>query len=259
MVYPAWVCMTIWHAKSDKADRLAYIGRMNAEPPLRDTLDRQAYRAVREALMSGALRPGQGITLRGLAETLGISRQPAHAALRRLEAEGALVASPSSGTLFVPVLGAADLEELLDIRIHLEGLAARKAAMRAEPGDVERISELCDVLEAEADKGDSRGYALANRAFHAAVYAASQSPMLCAAIEPFWLRIGPYVELMMPHREVLLASIPRHREIVAALARHDAEAAALAIQQDLRESAEGLLRRLRQGPPVRARAVPGMG
>ena len=38
-----------------------------------------------------------------------------------------------------------------------------------------------------------------------------------------------------------------------------AEAAALAIQQDLRESAEGLLRRLRQGPPARARTVPGMG
>lgn len=227
----------------------------------RVTLDRQAYRAVREALMSGRLRPGQTITLRGLAETLGVSRQPVHAALTRLEAEGALVAAPTSGTLSVPTMTASDLEELIDIRMHLEGLAARKAAARVTAMELAHIRACCDALEARADAADNRGYALANWAFHAAVYKASHSPMLCAAIEPFWLRVGPYVELMMPDRDALLASIPRHREVVEALARQDGDAASATICRDLRDSAADLAERLRRAPPRtgRPRIVPGIG
>lgn len=233
------------------------------EPPAtgRLTLDRQAYQAVREALMAGRLRPGQAITLRSLAETLGVSRQPVQIALTRLEAEGALVAAPASGTLFVAVLTPGELKELLDIRIHLEGLAARKAAARVTAEELAGIRACCAELQAVAEAGDNRAYAIANWAFHAAVYRASHSPMLCAAIEPFWLRIGPYVQRMMPDREALVASLPRHWEIVEALARHDGDAAADAIRRDLTESAEGLATLLRDSPPQpgRIRFVPGIG
>ena len=237
--------------------------RAVADPPAaaRLTLDRQAYQAVREALMAGRLRPGQAITLRSLAETLGVSRQPVQIALTRLEAEGALVAAPASGTLFVPTLTPGELDELLDIRTHLEGLAARKAAARVMPEELAAIAACCDALEQAAEAADNRAYALANWTFHGAVYRASHSPMLCAAIEPFWLRIGPYVERMMPDRAALVASIPRHREVVEALRRHDGAAAADAIRRDLIDSAEGLAALLQDMPrqPARIRSVPGIG
>lgn len=226
----------------------------------RVTLDRQAYQAVRDALMTGRLRPGQTITLRGMAEALGVSRQPVHSALNRLEAEGALVASPVSGTLSVPTLTPADLAELLEIRTSLEGLAARKAALLVTPEELAGLRQLCAALEARADAADPAGYAMANRAFHAGVYRCSHSPMLCAAIEPFWLRIGPYVELMMPDRTALMASIPKHWEVVEALARQDAVAAEQAIIADLRESAAQLAPRLAVPPaPPRPRLLQGLG
>ncbi|WP_164868046.1 GntR family transcriptional regulator [Rhodovarius crocodyli] len=226
----------------------------------RMTLDRQAYRVVREALMSGRLRPGQAITLRGLAEALGVSRQPVGAALTRLETEGALLASPVSGRLYVPSLTPAELQELLEIRVHLEGLAARKAARLITPEELEDVRARCRVLEAEADAADCRGYAMANWAFHAAVYRSSHSPMLCSAIEPFWLRIGPYVELMMPDRASLMASIPTHWQVVDALARRDEAEAEAAIARDLSESAHALMALLRAAPPApsRPRALPGL-
>lgn len=217
-------------------------------PPLppagRLRLDQQAYGAVREALMSGRLRPGQAITLRGLAEAIGVSRQPAHAALNRLEAEGALVVSPTSGTMRVPSLNRSELDELRDIRVHLEGFAARKAARVVSAAELDEIRQCCDALEREADAGRCSGYAMANWAFHSAVYRSSHSAMLCAAIEPFWLRIGPYVEFMMPDREALMASIPRHREIVEALARGDEDAACEAIIGDITASAAALAQRI---------------
>lgn len=227
----------------------------------RVTLDRQAYQAVREALMAGKLRPGQAITLRGLAEALGVSRQPVHAALTRLEAEGALVTGSASGRLSVPTLTAEDFEELLEIRVQLETLAARKAAASVTPEELEEIRACCLALEQKADEADNRGYAMANWAFHAAVYRASHSPMLCAAIESFWLRIGPYVELMMPDRASLMASIPRHQEVVEALERRDGPAAADTIELDLKESAVLLIQRLREAPlpPARPHPVPGIG
>jgi DNA-binding transcriptional MocR family regulator len=61
-----------------------------------ESLADQAYRALREAIMSGALSPEEKITERGLADRLSVSPTPIREALRRLEQDG-LVAACGGG------------------------------------------------------------------------------------------------------------------------------------------------------------------
>ena len=228
---------------------------MHLEPPIdaglsalvpvgRETLLDQVYVQLRQALMMGRFRPGQLLTLRSVSEALGVSHMPVRGALQRLEAEGALEAPANRRTLIVPELRASELLELRDIRIELEGLAAERAAARISQAELAKVERQCDLMEAAANADDVDGYITENWAFHTAVYSASHLKLLLPLIEGFWLRIGPYVRLMMSDRETMVESIPNHRDVVKALRKRDAEKARKAIGADIRDSAEHLRKSL---------------
>jgi DNA-binding GntR family transcriptional regulator len=216
-------------------------------PVERGTLQSQAYVQLREALRAGRFAPGTSITLRAAAEALGTSPMPVRGALQRLENEGALMATGAKRTLSIPELDDQALLELRDIRVQLEGFAAARAAKSATEADIAEIDGHADAMEAAARAGDVAGYMLANWAFHSAVYRASRMPQLLAIVETLWLRIGPYVHLMMPDVQHMIDSMPRHREVVAGLLARDADAARRAITADITESAVELLRAVGTG------------
>ncbi len=210
------------------------------QPLGRETLQMQAYLQLREALMAGRFKPGLTITLRAAAEALGVSPMPVRGALQRLEAEGALVARGQKRTLAIPELTAAELVELRDIRVLLEGLAAERAAGAVTPEALATVEAHCGLMQAASEAGDLDGYIRANWAFHSEVYRASRLDTLLGIVESLWLRIGPYVPLMMPDRDSLLASMPNHWNAVGALKAGNGGAAKRAIAADITQSAQHL-------------------
>lgn len=216
---------------------------MALSPLVRHPLQEQAYNKLREALMSGHFVPGQSITLRATAELMGTSPMPVRDALRRLEIEHALVAR-SNRTLGVPEMTYASLMELREVRVTLEGLAAEKAAQIISRDEVKQVERFYEEMAAAASAGDLDAYMRANWAFHTAIYRASGSQLLVSLIEPTWLRIGPYVRLMLPDRKSLIDSLDNHLQAVRALAQRDSAAARRAISQDIVESSEGLAKLL---------------
>jgi DNA-binding GntR family transcriptional regulator len=216
----------------------------NLSPVARETLQEQAYNKLREALMSGHFIPGQSITLRATAEALGTSPMPVRDALRRLAIEHALVARPNR-TLGVPEMTYASLTELREVRMALEGLAAEKAAGLATPEETVVVEEYYQRMTTAASAGDPGEYMRANWAFHAAIYRASRSQLLVSLIEPTWMRIGPYVRLMLPDRRSLIDSMGNHLLALQGLRQRDPALARRAIQQDIFDSAQGLANMLR--------------
>jgi len=209
-------------------------------PVGRETLVDQVYRELRRALMAGLFRPGQTLTLRSVSEALGVSHMPVRGALHRLEAEGALGTPGARRRLLVPVLRLREFEELRDIRMELEGLAAERAAVAITPAELKEVEARAEVMASAARAGDLEGYIRQNWAFHTAVYKASHMPQLLALIEAQWLRIGPHVRLMMSDSDAMAASMPNHFDVVSALARRDAEGARRSIAADIRDCAEHL-------------------
>jgi DNA-binding GntR family transcriptional regulator len=225
--------------------------------PLRrdSTLQAQAYAQLREALMNGRFLPGQAITVRAAAAALGTSPMPVRGALQLLEAEGALVARDQRRTLMIPSLSRAELAELRDIRVLLEGHAAARAAEHVTPTELKQAGAHLAAMRRAASAGDVGGYTLANWSFHSTIYRASRMKRLLAAVESLWLRIGPYVARMLPTRASLMRSLPNHERALAALRRRDRAAARRAIVADITDCAAELDRHLiepRPAKPVRS-------
>ncbi|MGZ0702274.1 GntR family transcriptional regulator [Pseudomonas sp. L5B5] len=218
----------------------------------RDTLQEQVYRQIREALMSGRFQPGQKVTIRGLAEALGSSPMPVREALQRLSAENAFEVTETS-RLRVRMMTVERLREIRDARVALEGLLAEKAVQHMQPCDMQEIAEVCRQMRKAADEVDVSRYLWTNFAFHRRIYAVARAELTMAAVENFWLHMGPCFALVAPDKAHLQRSMEAHDRIVAALEAADGPGARAAVTDDIMQAADSLARLLAKAPKTAAK------
>lgn len=154
------------------------------EPPAPPSMSEHAYLGIREGVISGRFGPGQRLRERDLSVQLSVSRIPVREALGRLEAEGFVVTRPRRGA-HVRQLTLKDMDELFDLRLSLEVLAARQAATRVVAGaDVAALNaQLLNADEATIS-GDERRIREANTALHAEIVTLSGNSMLAEVMVP---------------------------------------------------------------------------
>ena len=198
-------------------------------------LDEMAYRRLRKALVTGAVLPGDRLSIRGVAAALGVSAMPARTALRRLAAEQALDLLPS-GTAVVPRLTRTAFAELSAIRAELEPLAVRLATPHLTANEWSRLAELVREHDAARQVGEAAAIQAADRDFLFLVYQAAQSPLLLGLIETLWLRRGPLFAGLRGLSGALGGMRHRHGEILAALQSHAAEQAASLLRSEIEEA-----------------------
>ena len=209
-----------------------------------ETMATKVYQQLREAIMSGSFAAGQPLSLRGVAEAVGLSTMPVRAALTRLRAEGALVDGPSRG-LMVPPMTLELIEELRDVRVAIEGCVAARAAARMTDAHLSAVQQIHDVMDAHAEAGDAAAYLRSNFAFHTSIYTHGASELTLATIQNMWMRIGPFLNMVAPDIAHMRRSMAAHRKIVDALWRRDGAAVRAGIAQDIGDAAEALAGRLR--------------
>jgi DNA-binding GntR family transcriptional regulator len=110
------------------------------------TLTDQAYRIVRDQILSGELEPGSRLDIAWICDELGVSQTPVKAALKRLRSEGLVEIRPRHGT-FVRRLGAQDIRELFDIRMMIELWAVDPAIRNASPEDDRFLESTLEKME----------------------------------------------------------------------------------------------------------------
>ena len=154
-----------------------------AHLPLRD----QVTAELRRRILTGEFAPGERLVEDRLAALLGVSRNPIREAIRVLAAEAFVEVVPRRGAT-VARLSADEAEELFDVRMALEGLAARLAARKRAPWAVSRLGLLLDSARAAVDGGELDAVADLNTAFHAAVAEAAGNAYLNLVVEPMLRR-----------------------------------------------------------------------
>ena len=209
-------------------------------PIERDTMQESAYLQLREALMSGRLVPGQRVSIRSLASAMNTSPMPVREALRRLEAQRALVLCPGR-VLAVPEITRAEFEEIRDIRAALEGMATERAAALASREELHQIHRLCIEMQRLSERDEGARYLEKNREFHFTIYRASGHDILLGMIETLWLRIGPFFNLYIKDDSHVLESMEYHWKAVDALQQGLGAEARAAIVADITEAANGLV------------------
>lgn len=204
------------------------------------TAQSQLYARLREALISGYFRPGQEISLRRAAAVLGTSVTPVREALRQLESDGALEVFGGNRVLRVPILTQAELTDIRDIRIELEGFAAITALDGIGPAQMRVIANACAMMQRAADEANADLYLESNWRFHSLIYRAAQRPVLMGVIEGMWLRVGPLIRLAVTAPFHFERSMESHHAAMAALHARDGAALKAAIIRDISDAASDL-------------------
>lgn len=215
------------------------------------TLGRHVHGELRERLISGALVPGEKLSLRTVAAQIGTSVQPVREAVARLVADQAFEVLPNRAVR-VPVLDVERFTELTTIRLALEGFAAERAAVLRSAAELDemRRHEAAFKRQQQSGRPDLAAAIRANRALHFAVYRAAGLPTLEALIEGLWLRIGPLINLDLrdgsgPVR--MAKSVRCHARMVSGIAAREAARARAGLEADIEGAAQHIEARLRSG------------
>lgn len=139
-----------------------------AEEPT-EPLPAQVLRRIRAGIIDGRYPLGSRLRERDLSVELGVSRVPVREALQQLAREGFVSSAPRRGAV-VRMLTPRDVEELFDIRAHLETLAAREAARRCGEGaDSSVLDAAMQRAKTATASGDPQLILDANIGFHEAM------------------------------------------------------------------------------------------
>jgi DNA-binding GntR family transcriptional regulator len=200
----------------------------NQAAPADRSLFESTYAQLRRDLLTGVIRSGTRLREVEVAARLHVSRTPVREALRRLESDGFVQRGPTTGLVATPP-GPDDLGDLGLLRVEIDGLAARLAAVRGTEDDWAKAFFLVAQLRTAADGVE---LARVHRLLHREIYAIAFSPRMAAFYNG---QILPYIEEAVnvgPGR----ASDPegafsQHMTLVRTLSAGDPERAAEAARE----------------------------
>ena len=176
------------------------------------SLGNKIFTLLRDKILNEEYTQGQKLNEVALSKELNISRTPIREALKQLELEGLVKSIPNKG---VYVLGFShrDIDDMLEIRHALEGLAIQLAIERINDEELEKIKEVYDLMEFYAKKGDQEKFNEINIAFHEAIYRCTQSKYF----EQLLTDINYYIHVTSRHSirqpDRLVSAAKEHREI----------------------------------------------
>jgi DNA-binding GntR family transcriptional regulator len=221
------------------------------------TLADRAYRAIRDAITTGELRPGQKVTERGLAERLSVSPTPVREAIRRLEQDG-LLERTGPRTVQVVTFGDVAIQDLAEVEVALRGMVARFAARHASPEQLDQLDVILDeaddlliLIKQRQQAGQELSRHLgrlldAMQRFNEVVESCAGNPVLVRLLDQTRVFSWPerrvrLIERISHDAEFGLHRYTSHRALVRALRVRDSAAAEALVIEDARGGLGDLL------------------
>lgn len=193
-------------------------------PAVQDRVD-QTYRALLDAIVTGELRPGERYTQEGLAQRLGVSRQPILQALLLLRRQGLLKDEPGRYGIEVSPLTEHFVSQLYAVRGALDALAARCAAASRDHAMLLRGQQLIAAGQLAVASGDMQQLVDADIAFHRFIYDAADNALLTETAEVHWLHTRRTMATYLRGIDTLQTVWTEHASILSAIAAGDARTA----------------------------------
>ena len=194
-----------------------------------------AYDRIKRAIITCELAPGQQITEEQLAATYAVGRAGVRAALKRLCQENFVLLASRKRYLIAPVT-LKHVNELFELRLILESVAARRAAGHLSTDTVERLRRLCDEQYVLGDHDSAARFLHANTEFHAAIAANSGNALVAEVIRSMLdkvERVHHMAHLLHDRNEL---SRQEHFELLEALELGDRDLAERLMSEQIRSS-----------------------
>jgi DNA-binding GntR family transcriptional regulator len=208
---------------------------------MRKSLGGQVYEKLKRAIVHGELKPSSRIVETRVAEALGISRTPVREAIHKLEREGFIRQDPRGG-FFVMGLTLADIEETFGIRSALESYAARLAALKHRPEDLNPLERKLEEYQAHLDRGELEALPRINTEFHDLLYGLSRSPRLIRMIGDLRDQIYRFRKAILRVEEMARTSNQDHREMLELIRKRNGEGVEEIVRAHILKGQEAVVR-----------------
>jgi DNA-binding GntR family transcriptional regulator len=193
----------------------------------------QSYEYIRDQILNGELERGTKLIEEKLAEQLGVSRTPIRESIRKLEQEGLVkqkrVVNPTD----------MDLRHYFQVRILLEGFAARSAATYMNETDLNQLKKCIDI----GRNGTNEEIMEANKQFHDIIVNATNNPVMVDTIERMQSIIYLFRKTVVYHNRPFL--IDEHQDIYDAIVAHNGDEAERLMKEHIQADLEFCLHVMR--------------
>lgn len=128
-------------------------------------METEIFSRMREAIVSGQIKPGEHLNESDIAKQMAVSRIPVRESLRKLEQEGLIVRLPNKGC-FVITFSAQDVREVFSLRAALECMSFEWAIPKMTPRDIQILHTLIENQKQAIHEEDYEALAQLDMQFH---------------------------------------------------------------------------------------------
>lgn len=209
--------------------------------PLRDVV----FNTLRQAILTGELKPGERLMEIHLANRLGVSRTPIREAIRKLELEGLVIMIPRRGAE-VAQITEKSLKDVLEVRRALDALCAELACDRISEEELLHLKEACLAFEKATATKDAKIIAKADVALHDIIVQATNNQRLITLVnnlsEQMYRYRFEYIKDESQHKRL----VEEHRAIYESLVKKDKEAASKAASVHIDNQEISIIKQIRK-------------
>lgn len=215
-------------------------------PELDITLAERAYTRLRHEILTCDLAPGQVVSERELARRYEMSKTPIREALSQVCHDGLMQRLPGRGYIVAPIT-IKDIQDIYDLRLILELVAAKRAAENPSPKQMAVLKELAGVRYSLDDRESHIAFLDTNRTFHLTLAEAAGNQRLVDRLEELLIEMDRIFHLGLRLRDSSEEMVREHQEVVSTLENGDVDGAQVAITRQINASRDRIMEAILQG------------
>jgi DNA-binding GntR family transcriptional regulator len=223
---------------------------------LKSSLTDKAYQHIKEWIVRYHLKPGARLHVSNLAHALKMSQTPVREALSMLEKEHLIEREPQKG-FRVSALNLQAVEDLYDLRIALEALAAGQAARRIPLAARNRIAHLLAEVGRLMKSANKQRILQLEQDFHLIILEASGNKPLAEMGRAILDRIWIIQNINLLTTDHLSYAHPQHVKVFQAIDRGDSQQASVLMKKHIASAKEFVLSRLKRSDDVLSNLMMG--
>ncbi len=208
--------------------------------PLRDVV----FNTLRQAILTGELKPGERLMEIHLANKLGVSRTPIREAIRKLELEGLVTMIPRRGAE-VAEITEKSLKDVLEVRRTLDALCVELACDRISDGELEVLEAACLKFEEATKTKDARIVAKADVALHDIIVRATGNQRLIQLVNNLSEQMYRYRFEYIKDESGHATLIEEHKIIYESIKKKDKETAANTAKLHIDNQEKAIMKQIR--------------
>ncbi|MDE6607225.1 MAG: GntR family transcriptional regulator [Lachnospiraceae bacterium] len=216
--------------------------QMNSDEflPLRDVV----FNTLRQAILTGELKPGERLMEIHLANKLGVSRTPIREAIRKLELEGLVTMIPRRGAE-VAEITEKSLKDVLEVRRTLDALSVELACDRINDEELEALRAACLKFEEATKTKDARVIAKADVSLHDIIVKATGNQRLIQLVNNLSEQMYRYRFEYIKDESGHATLIEEHRIIYESIRKKDKETAANTAKLHIDNQEKAIMKQIR--------------